>query len=128
MPPLVRSNCFLVVVGFLPSRPVTAHLYVKPTMTNLRQLPVWRHLVWWLLVLRFLVRRLPDRWFFSLAVLVDDFGFGGGWFRGFATAGCAASGVVAVGLVAVGFEALGSAAASLAAVGFKQQAASGTSS
>ena len=37
---------------------------------------------------------------------VDGFGFGGGWFHGFATAGCVASDFAKVGLAAVGFEAL----------------------
>ena len=39
-----------------------------------------------------------------MAVPVDGFGFGGGWFHGFATAGYATSGFATAGLAAVGFE------------------------
>ena len=71
----------LVVVGFLQSHPLTAHFYVKPAMSLLASglvasgsvasgsvasssvLPSWH---------------LPSQWLFSLAVLVDCFGFSGG--------------------------------------------------
>ena len=53
-------------------------------------------------------------------MLIDGFGFGGGWLHGFIAAGCIASGFAMVGLAAVGFEKLGLVAVSLAAVGFKQ--------
>ena len=55
-----------------------------------------------------------------MAMLIDGFGFGGGWFHGFATAGCAASGFATAGLAAVGSKALGLAAVDLAVVRFKQ--------
>ena len=42
-----------------------------------------------------------DQWVFSLALLIDGCGFGGGWFHGFATVGCVASGFAVVGLAAV---------------------------
>ena len=51
---------------------------------------------------------------------IDGFGFGGGWFHGFAAAGCVASGFAMAGLVTVGFEALGLTALSLVVVRFKQ--------
>ncbi len=50
---------------------------------------------------------------------IDGFGFGDGWFNGFAT-GCVASGYAVAGLSAVSFEVLGLAAASLAIVRFMQ--------
>ena len=79
------------------------------------QLLVWRHLVsqllvWW----------LPDQWLFSLAVPVDGFRSGGGWFHGFYAAGCAASGFATAGLLAAGFQALGLAVAGLVVVRLKQ--------
>ncbi len=55
-----------------------------------------------------------------MAVLIDGFGFGGGWFHGFATVGCVASGFAVVGLVAAGCKALGLVAVGLAVVRFKQ--------
>ena len=57
---------------------------------------------------------------FGLAMLVDCFGFGYGWFHVFATAGCVSSGFAVTGLAAVGFKALGLAAASLAVLRFMQ--------
>ena len=92
MPHVVRV---VVEGGFLPSLPLTAYLYVNPTMTNLWRLLVWWLLVWWLLVWKFPVWHLPvwhlpDKWVFSLAMPIDGFGFGGGWFHGFATACCSA--------------------------------------
>ena len=51
---------------------------------------------------------------------IDGFGFGGGWFHGFAKAGCAVSGFAVVGLAAMRFEKLGSMISILAADGFKQ--------
>ena len=53
-----------------------------------------------------------------MAMPIDGFGFGCGWFHGFATAGCSASGFALAGLAAAGFEKLGSATA--AATSFKQ--------
>ena len=53
-------------------------------------------------------------------MLIDGFGFGGGWFHGFAAAGCAVSGFAAVGLAAESFKALGLAAVGSAVVRFKQ--------
>ncbi len=55
-----------------------------------------------------------------LAILVDCFGFGCGWCRGFAAAGCVASGFAVAGSAAAGFEALGWTALSLAVVRLKQ--------
>ncbi len=63
---------------------------------------------------------LQDWWVFSLAMLVDCFGFGYGWLCVFAAAGCVASGFVVMGLAAEGFETLGLAAAGLAAGRFMQ--------
>ena len=54
------------------------------------------------------------------AILVDCFGFGCGWCRGFAAAGFVASGFALAGLAAAGFEALGWMALSLAVVRLKQ--------
>ncbi len=80
---------------------------------------------WLLLFRRLLVPRLPgpwlpEWWLFSLAVPVDGFGFGGGWFRGFSAAGYATSDSATAGLMAAGFEVLDLVVAGLAAVGFKQ--------
>ena len=55
-----------------------------------------------------------------LAILVDCFGFGCGWCRGFAAAGCVVSGFAVAGSAAAGFEVLGWTALSLAVVRLKQ--------
>ena len=55
-----------------------------------------------------------------LAILVDCFGFGCGWCRDFATAGCVVSGFAMAGLAAAGLEELGWTALSLAVVRLKQ--------
>ena len=52
-------------------------------------------------------------------MLVDGFGFGGGWFSGFAPAGCVASVFFMECLAAAGFKELGLAAAGLVAGGYK---------
>ena len=56
----------------------------------------------------------------GLAVPVDAFGFGDGWFHGFVAAGLLVLVLWVVGLVAVGFDALSSVASDLVAVRFKQ--------
>ena len=56
----------------------------------------------------------------SLAVPLDGFGFGGGWFDGFVTTSCAALCFVLDVLAAAGLETLGSVASGLAVVRFKQ--------
>ena len=54
-------------------------------------------------------------------MLVDCFGFGYGWFRVVAKAGCVASSLASAGLAAVRFEALGLAATSLEVVRVMQR-------
>ena len=92
----------LVVGGFLPSHPLTAHIYVKTTLANLWWL-VQRLLVWRLLVPGLLVQHLPVWWLLGLAVLVDGFGFSGGWFSGFVAAGLPVSGFVGGEFGNIGF-------------------------
>ena len=71
--------------------PLTAHLYVKPTMRNLWQFLVWWLLVWQLPVWWLLVWHLLVGGFYSLAMPIDGFEFGGGWFHVLLKADCAAS-------------------------------------
>ena len=96
------------------------HVNVNPTMPNLWRLLDPLLLVWQLLVKWLPVWHLPEWWVLSLAMSIDGFGFGGGWFHDFSATGCAASGFATAGLAAVGFEELGSVVVGLAAVGVKQ--------
>ena len=74
--------------GWIPSRPLTAHFYVNPTMTNLRRLLVRRLLVCWFPVWWLLVRRLPVWSRLELFVTVDCCGFSAGWIGGVGPGSC----------------------------------------
>ncbi len=81
------SRQFIVVEGgFLPSWPLTAHLYVNPTMKNLWQLLVWMLLIWRLLVWQLLDWQLPVWCLLCFAVTVDCFRFCVGWIGGVGSA------------------------------------------